>query len=275
MVKKNYFSFVMGKLLILIYAVFLLVPMYMVVITSLKSKAEFYTNPIGLPQNFQFSNFYEAFVSAKILKYGANSLFVTGVSVFLIVVFNVLCAYGIYKIFNKRIGTIIYGVIMLGLMIPGVGYITTILLYRSFHLYNTLYALIVSAVAGSVPFSMFILVGFLRTLPKELDESAKIDGCNDLQALFYVMVPNIKPAVITIAIFNMLTTWNNLFTPLILITKEKYFTLPLGLLAFRGNYSTQYNLMFAGALIVSIPLLLVYFKFQKYFVDSLSGGVKG
>jgi len=163
---------------------------------------------------------------------------------------------------------------MLGLMVPSVGYVSLILLYRSFHLYNNLLGLIINAIAGSIPFSMFILVGFLRSIPKEFEEAAVIDGCNDLQSLLFVLVPIIKPAVATIAIFNLIASWNNLFTPLLLINKQKLFTIPIGMLAFRGNYSTDYSLMFAGAILVSLPMLIMYFMFQKNFVESLAGGVK-
>lgn len=274
MKKKFHISKIFEGLLLGIYSMFLFVPLTIVVLTAFKSNADVYANPLGLPKVWIFSNFKEAFVKGSILQCSLNSIIVTACSVFLIIVINTLCAYGIHKIFYKKIGAFIYSLILMGMMVPAVGYVSLILLYRHFHLYNNLQGLIVNAVATSVPFSMFILVGFFRSIPKEFEEAAVIDGCSDLQALWYVLVPVIKPAVATIAIFNLLSTWNNLFTPLLLINKPKLFTIPIGLRSFRGNYSTDYGLMFAGALIVSVPMLILYFKFQKSFVESLAGGIK-
>jgi len=272
--KKNYLGKVLGRVLLIIYSLFLIVPLYMVIITAIKSKAEVYNNPIGLPHVILLSNFKNAIINAKIVQYGMNSIIVTSSSVFLIIVINILCAYGIYKLFNKKLGVFLYSFIMMGLMVPGVGYVSMILLYRKFHLYNNLTGLIVNAVAASVPFAMFILVGFLRSIPKELEEAATIDGCNSLQSLVFVLLPAIKPAVTTVAIFNLIGTWNNLFVPLLLVNKPKLFTIPIGMLAFKGNYSTDYSLMFAGAIVVSLPLLIIYFMFQKNFIESLAGGLK-
>jgi len=273
---KKFFhvSKIFEGLLLGIYSMFLFVPLTFVVLTAFKSNADVYANPLGLPKVWMFANFKEAFVKGSILQSSVNSIIVTTCSVLLIIVVNTLCAYGIHKIFDKLIGGLIYSFILTGMMVPAVGYVSMILLYRNFHLYNNLQGLIVNAVATSVPFSMFILVGFFRSVPKEFEEAAIIDGCSDMQALWYILIPIIKPAIATIVIFNLLSTWNNLFTPLLLINKPKLFTIPIGLLTFRGNYSTDYGLMFAGALIVSVPMLILYFRFQKNFVESLAGGIK-
>lgn len=273
MEKKTLFN-LPGRLLVYLYAVFLLSPMYVIIVTALKTREEVSTNPLGLPKRIAFENFYHAIVKGEILKYGLNSLIVTCISVLLVILLNTLCAYGVYRIFHKKLGALIYAVIMLGMMVPTVGYVPIILLYRKAHLYNNLSGLIVATVAGSVPFAIFILVGFLRSVPKELEEAATIDGCKDLQILRYVLVPVIMPALVTIAIFNLISSWNNLFQPLLLIRKKELYTIPIGLLNFRGKYSTEYNLLFAAVFIVSAPVLIIYFKFQKNFVESLSGSVK-
>lgn len=272
--KKRTLSDLPGKLLVFLYAIFLLSPMYVIIVTALKTPEEVNINPLGLPKRIAFENFYNAIVKGEILKYGWNSLIVTCISVVLIILLNTLCAYGIYKIFNKKLGAFIYSVIILGMMVPTVGYVPIILLYRQVHLYNNLAGLIVAAVAASVPFAIFILVGFLRSVPKELEEAATIDGCTDLQILRYVLVPVIMPALVTIGIFNLITSWNNLFQPLLLIRDKALYTIPIGLLNFRGTHSTEYSLLFAAVFIVSAPILIIYFKFQKKFVESLSGSVK-
>lgn len=273
--KKNYLAIVFGKLLIFAYTVFLLLPLYIIAVSAFKTREEIYINPIGFPVKPVFTNFIDAVIQGKILQYGMNSVIVSGVSIVLITIVDVLCAYGIYKIYSKKIGIMFYSIIMFGMMVPSVGYVSTILLYRSMHLYNTLWALIVSNVAGSLPFAMFLLVGFLRGAPKELEEASIIDGCSGIKSLIHILIPVIMPAIITVVIFNLISTWNNLFGALLLNRKERYFTIPVGLLNFRGQRSTDYQLLFAAVFIVSLPLLVIYFIFQKNFVESLSGGVKG
>lgn len=273
--KRNTWLRMPGLAVTYLYALLILGPLYIVLVTAFKSDEDVNVHPLSLPSSLHFGNFSTAFKQGHLLHYGWNSIVVSATTVIAILVINILCSYGLHKMFNKKLGIFIYGFIMLGMMIPGVGYVSTILLYRDLHLYNTLLGLIASNVAGALPFSTFILVGFLRTMPKEIEEAAIIDGCRDIQVLRYVLVPTILPAIVSVAIFFMIGSWNNLFGPLLLIRNEKLFTIPVGLLNFRGEYSTSYNLMFAAVIMVSIPLLAMYFRFQKSFVESLAGSVKG
>lgn len=275
MANRNLLLRMPGLALIYLYSLMILGPLYIVLVTAFKSDEDINVDPLGIPGHLQLVNFSKAFVKGRLLDYGWNSIIVTTLSVTAILVINVLCSFGLYKMFSKKIGIFLYGFIMLGMMIPGVGYVSTILLYRDLGLYNSLTGLIVSNVAGALPFATFILVGFLRTMPKEIEEAAIIDGCKDFQVLRYVLVPAILPAIVSIALFFMISSWNNLFGPLLLIRNHDKFTIPVGLLNFKGEYSTSYNLMFAAVVMVSIPLLAVYFRFQKSFVESLAGSVKG
>ncbi len=265
-----------GRIILLfIYSLFLIFPFYMVLVTSIKPGNEIYVNPTGLPSRIVLENFVEAFKQADIWRLMLNSIFVTATSVIIIIFLNVLCSYGIYKLFNKKIGVFIYAIIMMGLMVPMLGYVSIILLYMKIHLYDNLLAVIIANVAGSVPLSVFLILGFLRTIPRELEEAAYIDGCSDIQSLWYVLVPVIRPVIATVAIFFSLTSWNNLLLPLLLIRNPKLYTIPLGLLIFKGNYQTQYNLLFAAAIVTSIPILILFLAFQDNFVESLSGSIKG
>lgn len=275
MERKNILAKIPGKILVYLYALFLLVPMYFIVITALKSGNEINVNPLGLPSKPLLSNFYEAFIKGNIARSGFNSIVITTFSVIFVLIINASLAYGLYKIYDKKIGAAIYSMIVAGMMVAPVGYVTTILLYRKFHLYNNLAGVIVANIAGSVPFAMFILVGYLRSLPRDLEDAATIDGCSDLQSLIFVIVPVIKPALATIGIINMVSSWNNLLIPLLLLKKEKLYTIPIGLITFKGTYTVDYNLLFAAVFITAIPLLILYLAFQKNFVESLSGSIKG
>ena len=274
MKKENLPYAVFSKSVLYLYSLFLLIPMYFVIITSFKSRQEIVANPLGLPAKLLFGNFKDAFIEANLARCGLNSIVITTLTVALVLLFNTLIAFGIYRTYHKRFGTFFYSVLIAGLMIPSVGYVSTIILYRQLHLYNNLMGLIGSNVAGSIPFSMFILVGFLRSVPRQLEEAATIDGCSDLQCLIHILIPIIRPALATIAIFYMVGSWNNLLGPLLLLKNRDLYTIPVGLLNFRSSNSIDYNYLFAGVLITSLPVLIFYLLCQKNFVKSLAGSVK-
>jgi raffinose/stachyose/melibiose transport system permease protein len=261
--------------MVYLYALFLIVPMYFIVITALKSNQEVTTNPLGLPSQFMFSNFVDAFVKGNMARYSINSIILTVFTVAGVLLNSTIVTFGIYKLFNRKLGVVIYSAIIATMMIPGCGWVSQIILYRQLHLYNNLHGLIIGSVATGLAFNVFILLGFMRSLPKELEDASRIDGCSDMQHLFYIMVPLIKPALITLGIFTFVGSWNGLFGPLLMLKNKNLFTIPIGLMAFRGTYSVEYNLMFAAVLIAGVPLVLVYLKFQKYFVEALAGGIKG
>ena len=119
------------------------------------------------------------------------------------------------------------------------------------------------------------MVGHFRSLPPDLTDAAIIDGCTDLKALVYIFVPLSKPIITTIVILNLVTSWNNFLLPLLLLTDQKLNTIPLSLMAFKGIFSVQYNLLFAALIITAVPMLVLYLLFQKNFVEGLAGAVKG
>jgi len=253
----------------------LLIPLFIIVVTALKHPAEFVKNPVGPPSALYFANFSNALTKGKILQYGLNSVFVAAAALVSIVVLDTACAYGLVKTLHKLMGKAVYMMIMSGMMIGMVGYVTMILVYRSFGLHNSLWGVVVAMAAGSVPLSVFLLVGFIRAVPREIVEAAEIDGCSDSRALVQIILPLIAPAISTVVILNLVTCWNNLLTPLLLLKDTKKFTIPLGLLSLRSSYRTEYTVLFAGLIISAIPIILTYVVFQKQFVESLAGSLKG
>lgn len=273
--KKITLNKILGNILIGFYSFFLLLPIYFVIITSLKSRADINLKPIALPLQPVFRNFIDAIVEGKIARSSINSITITGCTIIISMVVNILLSYGIYKMFAKKVGVTIYSFIMFGMMIAPVGFVNLIILYQQMHLYNNLAGVILNLAANSIPFSVFLLVGHFRSIPKDLQDAATIDGCNDMQTLRNIFIPLSKPTITTILILNLVQSWNNLLSPLLLLRSEKLEPIPLSLLSFRGNYNIKYNFMFAALIITAIPLLLLFSKFQKYFVESLSGSLKG
>lgn len=272
---KKPLSYYIGRVAVILYSITIFTPLYVLLTTALKDGKEIYTNPTGVPASLHWENFRIAIVEGHILEYARNSLIVTVVSVLLIVVLQTLCAYGLYRLQETKLGRVLYTICIAGLMIPAVGYASTILLYRQVGMYDSLWALIVSSVASSLPFAVLILVGHLREVPKELTEAAIVDGCGSFRLLRSIIVPVIAPAITSIGVLNMINVWNNMLMPLLLLSSEENYTIPVGLMSFKGNYSVQYNYLFAGIILAAIPMLVIYFACQKKFVESMTGSIKG
>lgn len=272
---KKSSSYYIGRISVVLFALTIFTPLYVLITTALKSNKELYTNPTGLPAAAQWENFSIAIEQGNILEYAKNSVLVTIISVLLIIVLQTCCAYGLYRLRRTALGKGLYNLCIAGLMIPAVGYASTILLYRQVGLYDSLAGLCVASVASSLPFAILILVGHLNEVPQELIEAATVDGCGSFRLLLRILVPVIAPAITSVGVLNMINVWNNMLTPLLLLSSENKYTIPLGLMRFKGNYSVAYNYLFAGIMIAAVPMLVIYFVCQKKFVESMTGSIKG
>ncbi len=274
---KQKLSKVPGWVLVILYALVVIVPLYFVLVSSLKSNAEIIQNPFSLPSTLDFTNYLDVLRDYGIVPAFGNSLVVSIGATAMQLVLGIVITYCLYKIRNKTIGKILYMVVLVTMFIPGTGWVTLIRLYQKLGLYNTIWGLILQAGTGRLAFNMFILFGAIRAIPRELEEAATLDGCNDRQYLFRVLIPCIRPSVISIAIFSFTSTWNNLMIPLLLIRDNSLYTVPMALRFFQGAGGSQmlYNYIFAGIVLSGLPLLIMYLFCQKYFVAALSGSVKG
>lgn len=266
---------ILGRLLVYLYAVVVLVPLYFVIITAFKTGTEITLHPLALPECIMWSNVRDAFVQGSLLQAMGNSILTAVTGVLMLMLNAVVLSFCIHRLRNRKLGTLLYVIILMGLFIPKVGFVSQIMLYRQLHIYDTPWSIILGAAVGNIPFSVFIIAGFLRTVPHELEEAAELDGCNDFQLLFRIMVPIIKPALVTIGIFSFTGTWNSVTGPLLFIRSKELFTIPMALLTFNSTYSTQYELLFAGILVTGLPLVIAYLFCQKYFAQALTGSVKG
>lgn len=272
---KKPVSIYIGRIAVILYSIFVFMPLYVLITTALKTDKEIYTNPVGLPAVPQWENFFIAIEKGNILTYALNSILVTLISVILIVILQTLCSYGLYRLRHTKLGKFLYGFCVTGLMIPMVGYSSLIILYRDSGLYNTRAALVVASVAASLPFAVMFLVSHMKHVPSDLIDAARVDGCSNFKILTKVVVPVIMPAITSIGVLNTINVWNNMIMPMLLLSSSEKYTIPIGLMSFKGNYSTQYHYLFAGIIITAIPMLVLYFTCQKKFVESMSGSVKG
>ena len=147
--------------------------------------------------------------------------------------------------------------------------------YARLRLINTYYGLIFAYIGFGIPLGVLVFRGFFRSIPKELDEAAYIDGCGKWRLFFSIILPISKPAIVTILILDFLNTWNEFLVQSVLITKDSMKTIPYGLLSFVGEFTTDYGLLSAGVLLSIIPVFIVYLIFQRHFVEGVSGALKG
>jgi raffinose/stachyose/melibiose transport system permease protein len=140
------------------------------------------------------------------------------------------------------------------------------------HLLDTLQALVIVYVAGGIPFAVFVFYGFFRTLPRELDQSARLDGCNGFQVYYKIVLPLMRPALATVGIVHLIGVWNDFFYPLIFLKSDELSTIPLGVLTLFGEYDTEWNLLFASLTISSLPMIVAFLFAAKQFMEGMTSG---
>jgi raffinose/stachyose/melibiose transport system permease protein len=264
--------------LLWIYFLISVYPLFWMVSYSLKDNTQiFVTNPFGIPLHLHFENYVHAWEQFNIPRYFINSLVVSTISTAGILFLSVMFSYTVARMeWRLRDAARIY--MLIGMFVPlQVIMIPLAILVRNFHLSNTYGALIVPYIAFGLPFSSLIFYGFMRGIPVELEESACMDGASIYRTFFRIIVPIVRPAVATIAIFQFLGAWNEFLLAYILISDEAMKTLPLGLLFFQGQYSTDWGGMGAVMTIASLPMVIVFLFFSDQVERALTVGsaVKG
>lgn len=264
-----------GNTIVYVYAAIVAIPLFFALITAFKSESERVFNPIGLPESWNFDNFMYAIIEGNLLNAAKNSIIISVSSTLLLVANAILVSYCLNRIRDTKIGLFINLLLILRMFIPGVGTVTTLMMRRDLGLYNNLFGEIF---IGALPITntVFLVTGFLRTVPRDLEEAAMIDGASDFQICTKVILPVITPIVVSQATLSFTRKWNSTLGPLLTLRDEKLHTIPMVLyLNFTNETSIQYTKLFAGVLITSIPLIILYIKAQKYFTSAIAGSVKG
>jgi multiple sugar transport system permease protein len=248
-----------------------LLPLIYMISTSLKANGMEYEFPIRwIPNPATWSNYPKAFTSIPTLTFLKNTLVITGVSLIGEVLTASLAAYGFARL--RFPGRNVFFIMMLStLMLP---YIVTMIplfvLFRSLGWINTLLPLTVPAFFGGHPLFIFLLRQFFMTLPTELDDAAKIDGAGLFRIWWTVLLPLARPALATVMILSLVFHWNDFVAPLIYLNTQANFTLSLGIRLFQDQYRTYFNLTMAYATMMTLPIITVFFIFQKYFIRGIS-----
>ncbi|WP_320128889.1 carbohydrate ABC transporter permease [uncultured Sphaerochaeta sp.] len=270
MVAISYFILILATLVVAY-------PLLFLFFTSLKNTQEFFTNLFGIPGNPKWGNYSAAWTTGHLGSYFFNSMFVTITSVILTVILSTLGGYALGKMKLPHSETIIM-VFMVFNFIPGIAiYISLYSMMAKMRMLQNFTALILPYTAWQIPFSMYIFKKFFETVPSDVIESARIDGCSEMGVFMKIVLPLVTPAIATVTVFTFISNWGELMWAQITTASSMNMkTLPVGLLNFKTEMGVEWGPYAAGLCIVTIPLLLVFSYFQKYFVAGLTqGAVKG
>ena len=252
-----------------------LFPFYVLVTVSLKTPRDVAADPLGLPVGLNLDNYTTAWVRGDLGNALINSLTVAALSVALLVVCGSLAAYAL----ARRVSRLSYGlylVFLLGLMIPlQLGMVPLYQLMRDANLLRTYTSLIIFDVGHQLPLVVFLYAGFTRALPRQYEEAAAIDGAGSFTTFRRIVFPLLRPVTGTVVILSSIGIWNDFLTPLLYVGGSAQQTLPVAIFAFRGEFSAQWGVIFAGMLLAVIPVLVVYFLLQKHVIRGFASGVKG
>ena len=269
------FSDAPAYVIALALAAVVIVPIVYVVISGFRSNGQLASKPVGLPHPWVTHNYTKVIASADFWRMVGNSIIIAAVATVLVVGVSALAAYPLAR-FRFRGREAIYTFFTFGLLFPiAVAALPLYLLLRQLHLDETLLGVALPEAAFGIPITVIILRPFMRAVPAELEDAAAIDGCTSFGFFWRVLLPLTRPALITVTILSVITSWNNFILPLLVLTEPHHWTLPLG----AANYSTEHATDTAGVLAfttLSIVPALVFFLFaERRIVGGLSGAVKG
>ncbi len=256
--------------LIVIFLVTTIMPFAWMFVTSLRVAPNTMLVPPPPPGTFTLLNFITIFENADFLRSLFNSIVITFSLTFLSILINAMAAYSFAKL-NFPGREKLFALLLLTMMVPGkVTMMPVFIILKSLDLLNSYIGLIFLGSASV--YAIFMLRQFMYDIPDELLESARIDGCGEPRLFFYIVLPLCKPVIATLAIINFIGAWNELLWPLIIMIDEKMYTLPVALANLNGRYGSDQGIMMAGAVIVVVPIILIFLFVQKYYIRGITAG---
>lgn len=261
----------------LIILIFFMVPFYMLVVNSFKSTADFIRNPFALPGYLSFENFVTAIDRMNFFKSLANTAFITVTAVVINMILSSMTGY-MFARKKWRINKIIFMAFLASMVAPFQVYmIPLVRIYAGILGFsNNLLMVAYVAVGLNIPFAVFLYSGFVEGIPRELDEAALIDGCSFTKTFFNIIMPLLKPIIITVTVFVAMGVWNDFLMSSLFLTKTDTKTLAISIKTFLTNHSAEYAPMMAGLLLSVLPVLIFYLIGQKYIIEGvIAGSVKG
>lgn len=264
------------NLILSIASIVYIYPILLVLLESVKTKADLAANPLGLPRELYFGNFVNAFKTMRYFRSLFNTTLIVAIAVAVCVVITSMAAYAIGRK-GGRLYNGIYMFFLCGLIVPF--QMVMIPLYKimlGFKFINTYHGIIFVYLGTSAAFSVFLFSGFVKSVPRELEEAALIDGCGLYTTFFRIVFPLLKPAISTIAVLNTFSLWNDFLTPMLYLQKREMMTITVQLSAFVGQYYNYWSSIFAAIFLITYPMVIVYLFTQRYIISGITAGaVKG
>jgi N-acetylglucosamine transport system permease protein len=260
--------------LLAIWSIVVIVPFLWVVLSSFKTTKEILASPFSLPSRWSFDNYTKAWTDAGIHDFFLNTLIVVGAALVLVMLLGAMCAYVLARFIFPG-ARFIYVSMLAGLTFPiFLAIVPLFFILKNGGLLNTLPGLIMVYVAYALPFTVFFLYSFFKTLPDEVYEAALIDGAGDWRIFFQIMLPMARPGIAAVAIFNFLGLWNQFLLPVALNTDPNRYVLTQGMAEFasQAGYAVDFGALFAAVVITVVPVLIVYIIFQRRLEGSVSQG---
>ena len=276
MVTRTSILIVLGRVFVRAFlvalAVVVLYPLLWMLLNGVKSNAELFANPFALPVTWRWENYATAW-NRGVGDYLTTSVLVTVASTVATVFISAWAAYGLTKVnipFSRTVLILILGGLMLA---PTVALIPLVKMFQTMGLYNSFWALLILYTAFRVPFTTFLIRAYMMDLPAEVDEAAAVDGASKSRAFWQIILPMCRPIIVSTVLLNILFTWNEYLFAMIFTSGGALQTLPVGLTNLMSKYGTDYPVVFAGMAIAALPVIVLFFAGQRYFIRGLADGV--
>ena len=264
-------------MVLIIVAIIQLFPLIWLVDFSLGSSNEMFTSGLLIiPEKIRWDNYVKAFVDGNFLHYLRNSVLINTLAVVLVIIISIMAAFACQRM-KWKLNGLISTLLVMGMMIPiHATLLPNYKIYSTLHLTDTIWALLIPYVAFSLPQGMFLMTGFIQSVPKELEEAAVMDGCGIYRIVFQIITPLLKPSIATVAIMTFLNNWNEFMMASTYLSSPTWKTLPFSVLEFTGEYSSNYAVQFAVMALTAAPAVIVYVILNKHITKGVAmGAVKG
>jgi raffinose/stachyose/melibiose transport system permease protein len=269
---RRSFTSAVKTLFLLVLLVLYLFPFFMVILNSLKRDTEVISSPIALPSSIYWENYRIAFEKMKFMRAFTNSLIITAASVAAIVLLGSMCAY--YLVRNKtKLSTFLYLTMVAAMIIPFQAIMIPLLkIYGSIGMLNNHWVLVFMYIGFGVPLAIFLFHGFIKAIPRELEEAATVDGCGRYAVFFKIVLPLLQPVIMTVVILDVLWIWNDFLLPSLVLLSQASRTLPLSTYYFYGTYTVNYGPLLASLVMTMIPVIIMYMFSQRFILKGIIAG---
>jgi raffinose/stachyose/melibiose transport system permease protein len=265
---------VLGHFVAILASIITFIPVYLVMVNSVKTRAEAGSLGAALPTELHWENFAEVVVEGKLATGFLNSVLYSTVSTLIATLISAMAAFVLSR-HRSRLNRLVYFFLIMGIALP-INFFTLTSVMQATGLINTKLGMILLYAASQVPFSVFLIYSFIETIPRELDEAATIDGCGPFQCFFLVIMPLLTPVLVTAGLLNFLGVWSDFLFPLYFLNSSSNWPMTLAIYNFFGQFQQDWNLVAANILLNIIPVIAVYLLGQRFIISGLTGGaVKG